>query len=364
MQHAQEINAPLCHMAVASEEYQTLRLQRDRIEPWEDGLRTDTRPGSYEWWYFDAHLEDGSTLVIIFYTKNPLSPDRPLQPFVTVHLERPGADPVVFEDRYPADLFTASREACRVRIADDVFQGDLRHYEIHIEHDDTVIDVALDGQVPPWRPATGHLLFGHNDEHYFAWLPSVPQGTVSVRITIGSSTESLTGVGYHDHNWGDVAMHKLINHWYWGRAQAGPYSIVASYITAEHTYGDAEVPVFLLAKDNTIVADDANKVIFSLQEQHTDEHSGKPVADVVIYEYRSDDDLYRVSFRRHETITDRQLIDEISGVKRFLARLTHFDGSYLRFTGDVQLEHFVNGAKVEDVKDPGIWELMYFGHTK
>jgi hypothetical protein len=29
------------------------------------------------------------------------------------------------------------------------------------------------------------------------------------------------------------------------------------------------------------------------------------------------------------------------------------DGAYLRFTGNVQLEHFVNGELVKDVSDPG-----------
>ena len=105
-------------------------------------------------------------------------------------------------------------------------------------------------------------------------------------------------MGYHDHNWGDAAMHKLINHWYWGRAKAGPYSIIASYITAEHHYGDAEVPVFLLAKGGTIIADDASNVIFELRDQHTDARCGKPVADIVVFENGSPDDLYRVSFRR------------------------------------------------------------------
>jgi hypothetical protein len=31
-----------------------------------------------------------------------------------------------------------------------------------------------------------------------------------------------------------------------------------------------------------------------------------------------------------------------------------FDGAYLRFTGNVQLERFVNGELVENVSAPGI----------
>jgi hypothetical protein len=70
-----------------------------------------------------------------------------------------------------------------------------------------------------------------------------------------------------------------------------------------------------------------------------------------------------VSYRRSETIVDDQLIKRVGGFRHLLARLARFDGAYLRFTGNVQLERFVNGALVEDVSDPGIWEMMYFGHV-
>jgi hypothetical protein len=354
----------LCHMARTPEAYQRLGLDMDHVAAWEDGLRTETGPGSYEWWYFDAHLDDGSSLVIVFYTKNPLSPDHPLEPFVTVHLDRPGSETQAFEIHSRADQFSASTAGCDVQIAGNTFRGDLHHYDIHVVQDDLVIDVELTGHVQPWRPATGHLLFGENDQHFFAWLPAVPQGAVSLTLTTGVSEERLTGVGYHDHNWGDVGMHKLINHWYWGRAQAGPYSIIASYITAEHAYGDTEIPVFLLAKNGTVVADDAAKVQFTVRDEYVDEQSGKPVGDTVVYEYRSGDEFYRVSFQREKTIVDRRLIDEVTGLKHFLARLARFDGSYLRFTGNVRLERFFTGTKVEDFVDAGIWELMYFGQTR
>jgi hypothetical protein len=352
-----------CHLAEGPGDYLRFGLRVDGVEPWEDGLRTVAGPGSYEWWYFDAHLDDGSALVIAFYTKNPLSPEHPLEPYVTVNLDRPGAATVVVEDHSPASSFAAGTHHCDVRIGENTFRGDLHHYEIHIAHDGLVIDVDLIGHVPPWRPATGHLLFEARDEHVFAWLPSVPQGTASVVLTSGDSTEHLSGVGYHDHNWGDLGMNKLISHWYWGRAQAGPYSIIASHITAEQAYDGMEVPVFLLARGDTVVADDSSKVRFTVEDERVDEQSGKPVGDTIVYEYESGDEIYRVTFHRAQTIVDAQLIDQLSGVRHVLARLARFDGSYLRFTGDVQLEHFVTGNLVEDVSDPGIWELMYFGHT-
>lgn len=342
------------------EDYQRLGLDHT-VSPWEDGIRTDGKPGSYEWWYFDAHLDDGSSLVVAFYTKNPLAPGDPLDPYVSIQLDRPGHDTLTRVVKAGVTQFHAATDRCDVSLGDNFIRGDLHTYEIHVSSGDLVVDATLNGQVPAWRPATGYTLFGDHEEHYFAWLPSVPQGTVSVRLTVDGDTEELGGVGYHDHNWGDAPMMKLLNHWYWGRAQAGPYSIVSSYITAERAYGCAEIPVFLLAKGEAIVGDDVAKVRFHLEDEFVDEASGKPVANTVVYEYTDGGDEYRVSFNRAQTIVDQQLIDKVTGIKHVLAKLARFDGSYLRFTGDVRLEHFVVGEKVEDFRDAGIWELMYFG---
>jgi hypothetical protein len=67
-------------------------LQREGLKPeiavWEDGLRTDTRPGSFEWWYFDAHFEDGSTEVMVYATKPLRLRSDSLTPMVTLTITR------------------------------------------------------------------------------------------------------------------------------------------------------------------------------------------------------------------------------------------------------------------------------------
>lgn len=55
------------------------------------------------------------------------------------------------------------------------------------------VDVKLTGQVPSWRPTSGHMYFGEHDEHFFAWLPAVPQGEVSVDLNIRGKKEHLQG---------------------------------------------------------------------------------------------------------------------------------------------------------------------------
>ena len=345
------------------EDYAKLGIEAGRIEPFEDGMRTRGGPGGYEWWYFDSHLDDGSSLVIVFYTKPQLNPNGALAPFASLELNRPGQPAIRVEAHGSPDEFSASPDQCDVRIGENAFHGNLHDYAIHFSHDDVTVDIKLTGTVPSWRPTSGHIFFGDDDEHLFAWLAAVPQGKVSADLNIRGKKEHLEGIGYHDHNWGDVSMAKLINHWYWGRAQAGDYSIVASYIFAEKAYGRAELPIFMLAKGGRIIADDAHKVSFHLEDEHMDPKSGIPVANVVVYEYEDGPDRYRVSYRRSETIVDEELIEHVSGFKHLMAELARFDGAYLRFTGNVQLERFVNGELMENVSDPGIWEMMYFGHV-
>ena len=358
--------APLARVADRDEDYARLGVKRGPVEPWEDGMRTSGGRGSYEWWYFDAHLNDGSALVVTFYTKWLLKPKGPEAPMVQINLDRPGKPTVQqFVNATPQE-FSASREHCDVRIKDCFFRGDLHTYQIKVVTDDLTVDAELVGEVPSWRQATGVTYFGAHDEHTFAWLPSVPQGTVTAKFTEkGGATWTVTGIGYHDHNWGDVAMSKLLNHWYWGRAQAGPYAVIAAYLYAEKAYGRTELPQILIAKDGQIVADQSSKVRLVLEDVFTDPHSQKPVANRVIYEYTQDDRVrYRVVFQRSETLLDQRFADTVTGVKHALARLAGVDGAYLRFSGTVTVEKYDGDACVEGASDPGIWELMYLGHVE
>ena len=358
--------APLARLADRDDDYARLGIKRGPVEIWEDGMRTSGGPGSYEWWYFDSHLDDGSSLVITFYTKLMLEPKKPEAPMVTVDLDRPGRPTRHVVVNATPQEFTAAKDRCDVRLKDCYFRGDLHTYQIKAGDESLTVEVDLVGQVPPWRPATGYTYFGAHDEHIFGWTPAVPQGKVTVTLTEkGAPPVTLTGIGYHDHNWGDVAISKLLNHWYWGRAQAGPYSVVASYLYGEKAYGRTELPNFMLAKNGQLVADQASKVRFSLEEISVDPKSEKPFANRVIYDYSQDEETrYRVIFERAQTILNYEFVDLVKGFKHLLARIAGVDGAYLRFSGSVTVEKYVGDERVERESDPGIWELMYLGHVE
>jgi len=355
--------APLAVLASRHADYERYGVARDSIDPFEDGARTDGRAGTYEWWYFDAHLDDGAKLVVVFMDKDLASPEKPLTPLIRLNLDL--ADGRSFEKlaTFAPEAWSAATDGPDVCIAGNRFSGDLHRYRITASVEEIDVDVTLVGQVPPWRPGTGYILYGPERDLEFGWLAAVPLGTVTASYRIGDETHTTTGTGYHDHNWGNVGLMKIINDWYWARGQAGPYSVIASYVTAHKKYDYAPVTLFMLAKDGKVVADDGTRTRFETDDSYVDPLTGKPVANVTRYRYEGDGETYVVTFTRHRDLTRSRLIDGVHGFKRLEAELVRFDGAYLRFAGQLRIQRVVDGHVVEEFADEAIWELMYFGRA-
>ena len=354
----------LAVMASSPADYERLGLSPTSIAPWEDGARTDDSAGTYEWWYFDAHLADGAKLVVTFMNKDIAEPQKPLSPLLRLNLDLPDGRHFEKMVHYRPDDWSAAKDHADVRLGENRFTGDLHRYRIHATAEEISVDITLTGEVPPWRPSTGYMLFGADRSEEFAWLPSVPEGAVTVTYSVDGEHHETTGVGYHDHNWGNVGLMKVVHDWYWARGQAGPYSVIASYITSAKKYGFEPLPIFMLAKDNVLVGDDPAKITFEREGIYTDKKTGKPVATTTRYTYTDGEDRYVVSFTRTHDLSVNRMIDTIKGVKRVAARLANFDGAYLRFVGDLEISRYRGDELVETHKDDAIWELMYFGHAR
>jgi hypothetical protein len=358
------VSSFLARLGSTPEDYERIGIQRDHVLAWEDGARTDGSAGTYEWWYFDARLDDGAKLVVVFFTKNFTDISRPLAPTIRIDLDLPDGRSFNKVAEWKPEEFAAARDRCDVHIGDNSFSGDLHSYKIIAHIEDVAVDINLVGNVPAWRPGTGHMYFGPQGEHEFNWLPAVPEGKVDVTYRVGAQAFTASGVGYHDHNWGNAPINSLINHWYWARGQAGPYTTIASYITAEEKYGNTELPIFMLAREGRVVADDGTRVTFEELGTFTDTGTGKPVANVTRYTYTEDGDTYIVTFTRYHDLATDRLIDQLHGPKKIAAMLIRFDGAYLRFTGELRIEHRRSDTVVDSYTDTAIWELMYLGKTK
>lgn len=344
--------------------YDKMGLKKGVVEEWEDGMHTDGSKGTYEWWYFDSHYPDGTKLIIFFYSKSPIEVNGPIKPMSTMELTF--ADGTSYSEEVHATIEESyyAKDTCDVRIGDCSIKGNLKNYDIVFKGKKLSAKVSLTNTIPAWRSQTGSILFGDNEEHYFAWLPATPEGNVIADIEYNGNKLHLEGSGYHDHNWGNLSMLKLMHHWYWGRAKIGEYKVISSWITGEKKYGFKDFDVFMLAKNDKILGDNSNHTLkFLPEDEFIEEHTKKPVYNKVIYEYITpDNEHYRIIYNRKGYISKQNFIDLLPGIVRVLAKMIGFEGSYLRFEGEAIIEKLENDNVVERVvENSAVWELMYFG---
>lgn len=140
--------------------------------------------------------------------------------------------------------------------------------------------------------------------------------------------------------------------------------MIASHITAQERYGYTELPVFMLARDGKLIADDGAKVVFEELGSYTDTKTGKPVGNVTRYTYTDGGERYVVTYSRHADLTANKLVDNLKGPRKAAAKLAGFDGAYLRFTGELRIEHYQGEQLVDAHTDDALWELMYFGKAR
>ena len=166
-------------------------------------------------------------------------------------------------------------------------------------------------------------------------------------MSIGGRTERLTGTGYHDHNWGNVAPRKVLDHWYWGRARVDDYTVVTLNFVSHDNYDNVRLPAVMVAKDGEILtsAVGADRVTFSATDLVEHAETAIPVARRLEYMVRDGDAAFQVTFEHRRDAFTLDLGEP---------------GAYLRFTGDVNLEHH-SGGEVATASTQSLWELLYFG---
>lgn len=354
----------IARLASLPMDYQRLGLKKE-IALWEDGHRSNGKFGEYEWWYYDGRMDDGSSLVINFYTQPVTAASPKYTPSMTLSMTTDGQH-IQDNKEFKVKDCHFSREKCDVTLGNSYFRGDLNSYEIHYETDRVQADVKLVSNTKPWRPETGHFLF--DETKYFAWLPSVPEGKTEATVTVDGKTYHFTGTGYHDHNWGNTGMFWVMHHWYWGRAKIGDYQVISSYITAHKPYGYQHFPIFLISKNGEKLGDNPKHLRYSQSEPEFDPITQKHYHKKLVYDYNDGTQHYRVTYAAEKIIETFVVADAKTNVQAktnpildWIVRSAGLAPSYIRMVGNVTLDKFEDEVMVEHIEAPGLWEQMYFG---
>ncbi|EEM16517.1 hypothetical protein bpmyx0001_25560 [Bacillus pseudomycoides DSM 12442] len=359
------VNVEQVRLANDDETYRKLNIHPTEPQPKEDGMRTDGREGSFEWWYTDAEFEDGTTVVTTFYTKNHFDVLGPAWPTVQIDITYPDGTKILMSSQEAkGSRLNAKKDICDVNINKSYLKYQDGQYILHFEEGYIKYHATMTSKLPMWRPNTGHWFYGDQDEHFFAWFIAQPSATIEATLTIGDKMIQLNGTGYHDHNWGNIGMEKLMNHWYWGRAKVDGFDIIACDIIAEKNYNYKRLPVFMLAKDGKIISDDQS--LTKIQREDIIEHpeTKKFMDNHLIYlQPISSFESYTVEFIRNRDIVSISLLDNLDSTQALIAKKSGANPTYTRILGDVHLTHELNGVK-KNYKAEGLWDQMFFGNNK
>lgn len=332
-------------------------LKAGQVEPWEDGYRTKDKPGTFEWWYFDAEFDDGGNAVVVFNTRPQTNPKGPLSPSLVLIMRSPDGEKVKLIPKFKPEELSGDAQGCDVRLGKNYVHGDLSRYELHAEAESYAADLVYTRHVPSWRPGSGMTCSGRNKSDYFAWVVPVPYGTVEGTVVFKGQKRRVQGACYHDHNWGNVSPGSGIDHWYWGRAHVGDFTMIFVEMVSRHIFGlgALKLHTLLLAKGQEILTDDGVPLALTTAD-FRDGPGGRSYPEKLDWQWQTDEGRIAFALRNPQIIESIDMLEGTSWWQRPLSQL-FAKPHYYNFNADIDLTVDLGGVKATE-QGRALYELM------
>ena len=324
--------------------------RRDTIieptKPIDDGLHMDKR-GMYEWWYFDAHLDNGYTIVVFFHASNP-NPGLEGKIGMEIVLLRPDGVRVQKFIPYKKSEFTAAQDKPEVTIGENTLrvkqrEGELPIYEIEVKEHGLGCHLIYKAEVNGWKPGTGLSHFG--DLGYFGWVIPFARASVEGTITDGDKTFQVKGIGYHDHNWLNFPFATIIKYWMWGRVYSENYTVSYAFIQCNEKVDNHTVKVLMLAEGKNVILStgefDFLKDDFEYNPKAKYQFPKQVTIDVP--------GAMKAILKMKRILEAQDMLENFSPVLRFLAKnFMHIQPGYFRLESDFELDVIRDGKSIKE----------------
>jgi hypothetical protein len=308
------------------------------LKPEDDALHIELgKRNQFEWWYFDAHLEGGYTVVAFFHAANP-NPGITGKTGVELTLLRPDGKKTQKFFEYDRSEFEASREIPDVRIGKnymrvDYSQGELPVYEIFLDEEELGFHLTYRSQVHGWKPGDGHSHFG--GKGYFAWVVPFPRAAVEGTVRDGDETFSVKGVGYHDHNWLNFAFQRIIEYWMWGRVYSENFTLSYAYIKCNKSVDHHTVKVLMLAKNQDVILS-TGEYEFIPEDYEFNELANHFYPNSVTIR---NPDSFEAVLKVQRVLESENMLDNFGAILRFAAsKILRLQPGYFRLLSDFTLK--------------------------
>jgi hypothetical protein len=176
-----------------------------------------------EWWYFDASLNDNYTFqasvrittgvhlgtvisrIDLYKDGQPLTSARIRQPIASLNASTTTPDVSINGIHIIHGTYNATKNAY--------------DYTFILTIDNLTADLTFTGRTKAWK-----ITRPINDN----WAVMCPRADVNGTIIYRGATINVTGIGYHDHNWGLGIIKFLRFGWVWGKINSDHYTLIWS----------------------------------------------------------------------------------------------------------------------------------------
>ncbi|PKP60856.1 hypothetical protein CVT91_04325 [Candidatus Atribacteria bacterium HGW-Atribacteria-1] len=319
------------------------------LRPEEDAIHLEDDENYFEWWYFDAHLENGYSVVGVLHARHMGSG----QPETLLEIHTPTGENLSADKLYSESDLRASAQECDVWLGGNHVHGHYPKYHLFISEGELEADLTFYSQMQGWKPGEGKFFYG--DDGYFAWVVPVPRAQVEGTIKIGDKVIPVSGTGYHDHNWGTVDLSKVISYWYWGRLYANDFTLIYADVAAKKHYRNTHVRPLMLACSDQILLSTGEVVVREGEETFSQEANRAYPAHLDI----SVPGKVSVTLEVKEVTEATDFLEDRNPILKWVVNTFLARPAYFRFLSDFTM-HVEHEGQTYDLEGETLHEMIAF----
>ncbi len=314
--------------------------QINPIKPKDDALHIDMeKKGTREWWYFDARLDNGYTVVGFFRAKH----ERTGKTGVEITIYKPNGEKIQKVIDFLHSDLVASQDMANVRIGENYIKVDYSNnefpmYEVFLDEGEYGFHLKYTAKVHGWKPGKGYIEFGKSNQ--FGWVIALPRANVEGTIKVNNDTIQVKGIGYHDHNWLNFNFAMIIDYWYWGRIYSDNFTVIFAYIKCNKRMDNYPIQVLMIAKNENVILSTGEYELFQ-EDFEFNEKAGNKYPKVLTFNFGESN---KIILNVQEIIDANNLLYELGPITRFLAKhLLKLKPGYFRLNSKFQLNIHIDG---------------------
>ncbi len=229
--------------------------------PRDDAFHPCAVPGAWEWWYFDAKLDNGYLMAGSFHFGSPRLPANSDVRFIEIGIYDPEGNRRMVRKRFDTEVCTASEEFCKVSMGHNVIEGQIPTYHIFFSEKNQGCDLTYESMVEGYIPEGQGLDAQPFDPAVYApgtapgWVVPQCRAKVSGTITWDGNEIEVSGEGYRDHNFAHQPLSEAagVENVFWTKFYMGEWTLNVDAGRKTRKNGFAPMGKLILYKNKEII---------------------------------------------------------------------------------------------------------------